>query len=74
VIKTRRFGYDGKGQSIIGATATIRTGSGGSRHQIRHPQVFVPFEREISVIGRRAAPTAMSNASTSPKTSTATTS
>jgi 5-(carboxyamino)imidazole ribonucleotide synthase len=55
VIKTRRFGYDGKGQAII------RNGDDpdriwedlGTRSAIL--EVFVPFEREISVIAARSA-------------------
>ena len=54
VLKTRRFGYDGKGQ------ATIRNGSdpnalwrevGG---QFCILEAFVPFEREVSVVAARA--------------------
>lgn len=55
VIKTRRFGYDGKGQAII------REGDDpgriwedlGTKSAIL--ESFVPFEREISVIAARAA-------------------
>ena len=48
VLKTRRFGYDGKGQTIIRAGDDLdRPGSG--RHQPAILEAFVPFEREISV-------------------------
>jgi 5-(carboxyamino)imidazole ribonucleotide synthase len=55
VIKTRRFGYDGKGQAII------RDGDDpgrvwedlGTKSAIL--EAFVPFEREISVIAARSA-------------------
>ncbi|GAB1716772.1 MAG: 5-(carboxyamino)imidazole ribonucleotide synthase [Nitrobacter sp.] len=55
VIKTRRFGYDGKGQAIIRA--------GDDPGQVWDDLVtrsaileaFVPFEREISVIAARSA-------------------
>jgi 5-(carboxyamino)imidazole ribonucleotide synthase len=55
VIKTRRFGYDGKGQSIIRA--------GDDPEQIWEDlatksailEAFIPFEREISVIAARSA-------------------
>jgi len=55
VLKTRRFGYDGKGQ------AKIREGDDlarvwaelGTRSAIL--EAFVPFEREISVIAARGA-------------------
>jgi len=55
VIKTRRFGYDGKGQSII------REGDDLERIWIELAtksailEAFVPFEREISVIAARGA-------------------
>jgi len=55
VLKTRRFGYDGKGQAIIRA--------GDDPERIWHDlgtksailEAFVPFEREISVIAARSA-------------------
>ncbi len=55
VLKTRRFGYDGKGQAII------RNGDDfgriwaelGTKSAIL--EAFVPFEREISVVAARAA-------------------
>src|SRR4051794_5536996 len=55
VLKTRRFGYDGKGQAII------RDGDDleriwvelATKHAIL--EAFVPFEREISVIAARGA-------------------
>jgi 5-(carboxyamino)imidazole ribonucleotide synthase len=55
VIKTRRFGYDGKGQAII------RDGDDLDRVWIELAtksailEAFVPFEREISVIAARSA-------------------
>jgi 5-(carboxyamino)imidazole ribonucleotide synthase len=55
VIKTRRFGYDGKGQAMI------RNGDDidriweelGTKSAIL--EAFVPFEREISVVAARSA-------------------
>src|SRR6202011_4339730 len=55
VLKTRRFGYDGKGQAIIRA--------GDDPDQIWQDlatrsailEAFVQFEREISVIAARSA-------------------
>jgi 5-(carboxyamino)imidazole ribonucleotide synthase len=55
VLKTRRFGYDGKGQAIIR--------EGDDIEQVWHDlatrsailEAFIPFEREISVIAARAA-------------------
>jgi 5-(carboxyamino)imidazole ribonucleotide synthase len=55
VIKTRRFGYDGKGQAII------REGDDLDRVWIELAtksailEAFIPFEREISVIAARGA-------------------
>jgi len=55
VIKTRRFGYDGKGQAIIRAgddPDRVFTEL-GTRSAIL--EAFIPFEREISVIAARSA-------------------
>jgi 5-(carboxyamino)imidazole ribonucleotide synthase len=55
VIKTRRFGYDGKGQAII------RDGDDPERvwedlaTKSAILEAFIPFEREISVIAARSA-------------------
>src|SRR5579863_10321222 len=55
VLKTRRFGYDGKGQAII------RDGDDPDRMwaeletKLAILEAFVPFEREISVIAARSA-------------------
>ena len=38
VIKTRRFGYDGKGQAIIRDGEDIEPDLGGPRHQVRDPR------------------------------------
>ena len=55
VIKTRRFGYDGKGQAIIRAGDDIEQvwDDLGTKSAIL--EAFVPFEREISVIAARSA-------------------
>ena len=52
VLKTRRFGYDGKGQIMIrdGADATMFDELGG---QAQILEAFVPFEREVSVVAAR---------------------
>jgi 5-(carboxyamino)imidazole ribonucleotide synthase len=53
VLKTRRFGYDGKGQALIRPTTDLAR----AWEEIGvHPSIvesFVPFEREISVIAAR---------------------
>jgi 5-(carboxyamino)imidazole ribonucleotide synthase len=54
VLKTRRFGYDGKGQVMIrdGGEAGLFNALGGQPQIL---EAFVPFEREISVVAARAA-------------------
>ena len=55
VLKTRRFGYDGKGQTIIraGDDPDRAWADLGTKSAIL--EAFVPFEREISVIAARSA-------------------
>ncbi|MGL4286553.1 MAG: 5-(carboxyamino)imidazole ribonucleotide synthase [Phreatobacter sp.] len=55
VLKTRRFGYDGKGQAVIrdGDDAAAAFSSIGRQPAIL--EAFVPFTREISVIVVRGA-------------------
>jgi 5-(carboxyamino)imidazole ribonucleotide synthase len=55
VLKTRRFGYDGKGQAIIrqGDDPDRIWEDLGTRSAIL--EAFIPFEREISVIAARSA-------------------
>jgi 5-(carboxyamino)imidazole ribonucleotide synthase len=55
VIKTRRFGYDGKGQAIIreGDDLNQVWEDLGTKSAIL--EAFVPFEREVSVIAARSA-------------------
>jgi 5-(carboxyamino)imidazole ribonucleotide synthase len=55
VIKTRRFGYDGKGQAMIrpGDDPDEIWAELGTKSAIL--EAFVPFEREISVIAARSA-------------------
>jgi 5-(carboxyamino)imidazole ribonucleotide synthase len=55
VLKTRRFGYDGKGQVTIakdGAAGTAWQTIGGQPSIL---EAFVPFAREVSVVAARAA-------------------
>jgi 5-(carboxyamino)imidazole ribonucleotide synthase len=75
VLKTRRFGYDGKGQAVIGSSADIDAAwaaVGGGDDAVAPAarggwvlEAFVRFEREVSVIGVRGhgggedAPTAL---------------
>ncbi len=55
VLKTRRFGYDGKGQAIIrgGDDPDQVWENLGTKSAIL--EAFIPFEREISVIAARSA-------------------
>jgi 5-(carboxyamino)imidazole ribonucleotide synthase len=55
VLKTRRFGYDGKGQAIIrdGGDPDKVWQDLGTKSAIL--EAFIPFEREISVIAARSA-------------------
>ncbi|MFL6820511.1 MAG: 5-(carboxyamino)imidazole ribonucleotide synthase [Bradyrhizobium sp.] len=55
VLKTRRFGYDGKGQAIIreGDDPDEIWRDLGTRSAI--VEAFIPFEREVSVIAARSA-------------------
>lgn len=50
LLKTRRFGYDGKGQVVIGGTDEIASGLEAIGHAPALVEGIVPFEREISVI------------------------
>ena len=53
MLKTRRFGYDGKGQAMIrnGGDPVALFNDLGGQPQIL--EAFVPFEREISVVAAR---------------------
>jgi 5-(carboxyamino)imidazole ribonucleotide synthase len=55
VLKTRRFGYDGKGQTIIRKADDLERiwVELGTKAAIL--EAFVPFEREISVVAARGA-------------------
>ena len=55
VLKTRRFGYDGKGQAIIrdGDNPDRVWADLGTKSAIL--EAFIPFEREISVIAARSS-------------------
>jgi 5-(carboxyamino)imidazole ribonucleotide synthase len=53
VLKTRRFGYDGKGQAIIRAGADLDEALARMGGQPAILEAFIPFEREVSVIAVR---------------------
>ena len=75
ILKTRRFGYDGKGQARD--PRRRRPGAAFDAHRARSRSIleaFVPFEREISVVARARPRRRRSPPTTSARTSTATTS
>jgi 5-(carboxyamino)imidazole ribonucleotide synthase len=55
VLKTRRFGYDGKGQVMIGPDGDPGEIWTTMHHAPCILEGFVPFEREVSVVAARAA-------------------
>jgi 5-(carboxyamino)imidazole ribonucleotide synthase len=55
VIKTRRFGYDGKGQAIVREGDDLDQVWEGLGTKSAILEAFIPFEREISVIAARSA-------------------
>jgi len=54
VLKTRRFGYDGKGQTIIRPGADLAESLARMGGQPAILEAFVPFTKEISVLAVRA--------------------
>ncbi len=55
VLKTRRFGYDGKGQVTINKTTAVELAWRDVGGQPCILEAFVPFVREVSVIAARGA-------------------
>ena len=55
VLKTRRFGYDGKGQAVVRAGDDPEAVWTDLETRSAILEAFVPFEREISVIAARGA-------------------
>lgn len=53
VLKTRRFGYDGKGQTIIRPDSDLGQSFKDIGEQPAILEAFVPFEMEVSVIAAR---------------------
>lgn len=57
VLKTRRFGYDGKGQWVLRTQANVTAAEDELRQQPAPSgyilEAFVPFERELSIIAMR---------------------
>lgn len=55
ILKTRRFGYDGKGQVKIAPGADLAEAHEAIGHFPAILEGFVPFSREVSVVAARAA-------------------
>jgi len=55
VLKTRRFGYDGKGQAMIRPETDLAVAWAELGHAPSIVEGFVPFEREVSVVAARTA-------------------
>ncbi len=55
ILKTRRFGYDGKGQAKILTAGDAKAAWAAMRDQPSILEKFVPFQREVSVIAVRSA-------------------
>lgn len=55
VLKTRRFGYDGKGQVMIRPETDLAAAWDEVGHAPSIIEGFVPFDREVSVIAARTA-------------------
>ncbi|SOC21491.1 5-(carboxyamino)imidazole ribonucleotide synthase [Stappia indica] len=53
ILKTRRLGYDGKGQILLRSAAEARDAFTRLGRQAAIMEAFVPFEREVSVIAAR---------------------
>ena len=54
VLKTRRFGYDGKGQTTIRAGSDLDAAWREIGGQPAILEAFIPFDREVSIVAARA--------------------
>ncbi|MGI9205247.1 MAG: 5-(carboxyamino)imidazole ribonucleotide synthase [Woeseiaceae bacterium] len=54
VLKTRRLGYDGKGQQIVRKRGEFEQAVTGLGNKDLIAEQWVPFDREVSVIGSRS--------------------
>ena len=54
VLKTRRFGYDGKGQAVIASVADAEAAWASLGGKPLILEGFVPFDRELSILAVRA--------------------
>lgn len=54
VLKTRRFGYDGKGQFVIKSSSELETAWNELGRSPLILEKFVPFDREVSIVAVRS--------------------
>lgn len=54
VLKTRRMGYDGKGQAVLRSVADLDAAWAAMNGQDAIYEEFVPFDYEVSIIGARS--------------------
>jgi 5-(carboxyamino)imidazole ribonucleotide synthase len=54
VLKTRRFGYDGKGQYVLRSQEDADTAWQALQDQPLILEAFIPFETEVSLVGARS--------------------
>jgi 5-(carboxyamino)imidazole ribonucleotide synthase len=54
VLKTRRFGYDGKGQTVVREAAELDAALAALGGTNLIAEQLIPFEREVSAIGARS--------------------
>jgi 5-(carboxyamino)imidazole ribonucleotide synthase len=55
VLKTRRLGYDGKGQAVVRDRAALEAAWRAMAPQPMILERFIPFERELSIVAVRGA-------------------
>lgn len=55
VLKTRRFGYDGKGQALIETGAELETAWSDIGGVDAILEAFIPFDREVSIVAAHTA-------------------
>lgn len=59
ILKTRRFGYDGKGQAVLRSETDVEEAWARLGDRALILEGFIPFDREISVIAARASDDSM---------------
>lgn len=54
ILKTRRLGYDGKGQALLKSASDLTVAWNAVQGYACIAEVFVPFKREVSIIAARS--------------------